>query len=86
MAHDNDGVAEDGLTVVRRDWRRRGLAKALKQRELAWATAAGFAEVVTWTQNGNESMRTVNERLGYEYRDVAITMSAALPLENGIAL
>ena len=43
MAHDNDGVAEDGLTVVRRDWRRRGLAKALKQRELAWAAAAGFA-------------------------------------------
>ena len=86
MAHDNDGVVEDGLTVVRRDWRRRGLAKALKQRELAWATAAGFAEVVTWTQNGNESMRTVNERLGYEYRDVAITMSATLPLETGTAL
>jgi mycothiol synthase len=83
MAHDNDGVAEDGLTVVRREWRRRGLAKALKQRELAWARAAGFAEVVTWTQSGNESMRTVNERLGYEYRDVAITMAATLPLEHG---
>ena len=80
MAHDNDGVAEDGLTVVQRDWRRRGLAKTLKQRELAWATAAGLHEVVTWTQSGNESMRTVNERLGYEYRDVAITMGATLPL------
>jgi mycothiol synthase len=83
MAHDNDGVAEDGLTVVRREWRRRGLAKALKQRELAWARDAGFAEVVTWTQSGNESMRAVNERLGYEYRDVAITMAATLPLEPG---
>jgi GNAT superfamily N-acetyltransferase len=83
MAHDNDGVAEDGLTVVRREWRRRGLAKALKQRELAWARGAGFAEVVTWTQSGNESMRAVNERLGYEYRDVAITMAATLPLEHG---
>jgi len=80
MAHDNDGVAEDGLTVVSRDWRRRGLAKALKQRELAWARDAGLREVVTWTQSGNESMRAVNERLGYEYRDVAITMAATLPL------
>jgi mycothiol synthase len=82
MAHDNDGVAEDGLTVVARDWRRRGLGKALKQRELAWAQQAGLREVVTWTQRGNEAMRAVNERLGYEYRDVAITMSATLPLER----
>jgi mycothiol synthase len=80
MRHDNDGVAEDGLTVVRRDWRRRGLAKALKERELAWAAANGLKEVVTWTQRGNEAMRRLNERLGYEYRDVSITMVAPLPL------
>jgi hypothetical protein len=54
---------------------------ALKQRELAWAQAAGLREVVTWTQRGNGAMRAVNERLGYEYRDAAITMSATLPLE-----
>jgi GNAT superfamily N-acetyltransferase len=82
MAHDNEGVAEDGLTVVSRGWRRRGLAKALKQRELAWAREAGLREVVTWTQTGNDGMRAVNERLGYEYRDVAITMATTLPLEN----
>ena len=82
MAHDNEGVAEDGLTVVSRAWRRRGLAKALKQRELAWAREAGLREVVTWTQTGNDGMRAVNERLGYEYRDVGITMAATLPLEH----
>ena len=27
-------------------------------------------------------MRSINERLGYEYRDVAITMVAPLPLEG----
>jgi hypothetical protein len=27
-------------------------------------------------------MRAVNERLGYEYRDVAITMATTLPLEH----
>jgi GNAT superfamily N-acetyltransferase len=80
MSHDNEGVAEDGLTVVSREWRGRGLAKALKQRELDWAKQAGLHEVVTWTQKGNDGMRAVNERLGYQYRDVAITMAAALPL------
>jgi mycothiol synthase len=82
VRHDNEGVAEDGLTVVRRDWRRRGLAHALKARELAWAAENGLREVVTWTQTGNEGMRALNERLGYEYRDVSVTMLAPLPLQN----
>lgn len=79
-ASDFDGVAEDGLTVVRRDWRRRGLARALKARELEWAAANGYREVFTWTQRGNDGMRALNEQLGYVYRDVSITMTADLPL------
>lgn len=81
MEHDNDGAAEDGLTVVRRDWRRRGLARALKERELAWAAANGIREVITWTQTGNDAMRSLNELLGYRYRDVSITVLAPLPLK-----
>lgn len=80
MKHDTDRVAEDGLTVVRRDWRRRGLARALKERELAWAAANGIRQVITWTQTGNDSMRALNEGLGYRYRDVSITVVADLPL------
>ena len=80
LEHDNPGTAEDGLTVVRRDWRRRGLALALKQLELAWAAGNGYSEVVTWTQTGNEGMRRLNEQLGYEYRGLAVTMCASLPL------
>ena len=82
VQHDNDGVAEDGLTVTRRDWRHRGLATTLKRMELAWAAEHGFREVVTWTQQGNEGMRRINELLGYEYRDVSITMVAPLPLQG----
>jgi mycothiol synthase len=82
VQHDNDGVAEDGLTVTRRDWRHRGLATTLKRMELAWAAEHGFREVVTWTQQGNEGMRSINELLGYEYRDVSITMVAPLPLQG----
>jgi mycothiol synthase len=80
VAHDNPGVAEDGLTVVRRDWRRRGLALALKRLELHWAAKNGIREVVTWTQRGNEGMRRLNEVLGYEYRAISLTMCAPLPL------
>jgi predicted N-acetyltransferase YhbS len=80
LRHDNPGVAEDGLTVVRRDWRRRGLALALKRLELEWAAANGIDQVVTWTQRRNDGMRRLNERLGYEYRSVSVTMCAPLPL------
>ena len=81
MRHDNPGVAEDGLTVVTRDWRRRGLAIALKRLELEWAAANGFTEVLTWTQRDNASMRAVNERLGYVYRTVALKMLGRVPIE-----
>ena len=80
IKHDNAGVAEDGLTVVARDWRRRGLALALKRLELEWAAANGITEVVTWTQRGNASMRTVNERLGYEYRSVELKVLGPVPV------
>jgi mycothiol synthase len=78
----DDTIAEDGLTVVRRDWRRRGLATALKRAELAWAADNGIREIVTWTQRGNDAMRAANERLGYVYRAVSLTMRGPIPLQR----
>lgn len=78
--HGDAEVAVDGLTAVRSAWRRRGLATALKRAELAWASANGFREVVTWTQHGNDAMRALNERLGYRYGKVEITVARSLPL------
>ncbi len=75
--------AEDGLTAVRPDWRRRGLATALKRAELPWAAANGIQEVYAWTQPGNGRMRRVNERLGYEYRGVSLTMAAPVASVEG---
>jgi len=80
LEHDNAGWAEDGLTVVRRDRRRQGIALALKRRKLRRAAESGVREIVTWTQRGNEGMRKLNEGLGYEYRTVSSTMVARLPL------
>ena len=77
---DRPGQAEHALTAVRRDWRRRGVAYALKRATLAWAAAAGITEVTTWTQRGNDGMRALNTRLGYTTRSETITMHASLPL------
>ena len=38
------------------------------------------ASIYTWTQTGNEGMRALNERLGYVYRSVSITVRADLPV------
>jgi RimJ/RimL family protein N-acetyltransferase len=77
---DDPTKAEHGLTVVRRDWRRRGLASALKERQIAWAAANGIRRLVTYTQTGNENMQAVNGRLGYVTTDVTIAFSRSLPL------
>jgi mycothiol synthase len=72
--------AENSLTAVPRDWRRRGLASLLKRMTIAWAAENGVRELYTWTQTGNEAMRTVNEKLGYVTRSVAIRVRGNLPL------
>ena len=66
--------AENGLTVVDRRWRGRGLATALKRRQLAWAAANGIREVVTWTQARQRGDAAGEPRLGYETRTISHTM------------
>jgi mycothiol synthase len=54
-----------GLTVTRRDWRRRGVASALKRAEIAAAKEAGFKRLLTESEERNEPMRRLNEKLGF---------------------
>jgi GNAT superfamily N-acetyltransferase len=54
-----------GLTATRRDWRRRGVASALKRAEIAAAKRAGFRRLLTESEERNEPMRRLNEKLGY---------------------
>jgi mycothiol synthase len=77
---DDDTKAEHGLTVVRRDWRGRGVASALKERQIAWAAENGVRHLVTYTQTGNENMQAVNARLGYVTTDVTVAFTRSLPL------
>jgi len=54
-----------GLTVTRRDWRRRGVATALKRAEIAAAKQSGFKRLLTESEERNEPMRQLNEKLGF---------------------
>ena len=77
---DRTDRAEHSLTAVRRDWRGRGVGKALKQATIAWAAMSGIRELYTWTQRGNESMQRLNERLGYVVRCRCVSVRGPVPL------
>ena len=77
---DRPDRAEHSLTAVRRDWRWRGVAKALKQATIVWAAGSGIRELYTWTQRGNEAMQRLNERLGYVVRSRCTTVRGRVPL------
>lgn len=59
-------IADNHLTAVARAWRRRGIARALKAAQLAWAKEHGFEQLQTRNELRNEPMRRLNEELGYE--------------------
>ncbi len=76
---ESEVIADHGLTVVRRDRRGRGIGRALKRAQLRWAALAGIAELLTWTQKGNEAMQSLNRSLGYVDRSKVIVYQGPLP-------
>lgn len=58
-------VASHDMTGVRRAWRGRGIAGALKRAQIAWAKQAGFERLETQNEVRNEPIRRLNEGLGY---------------------
>ncbi len=53
------------LTGVRRDYRGRGIAAALKRTQIAWAKQQGYTSLQTSNEVRNEPIRRLNERHGY---------------------
>ena len=53
------------LTGVKRAWRGRGIAGALKRAQIAWAKEQGYERLVTRNEVRNEPIRRLNERHGY---------------------
>ncbi len=54
-----------GLTGTRRDYRRKGLALALKLRAVEIARAAGAKEIRTGNESNNRAMLAINEGMGF---------------------
>jgi len=74
-------IAENLLTAVRRPWRRRGIAVALKQEQIARARQEGIEQIYTTNDETNAGMRGVNSRLGYRPAPTQIVVSGPLAPE-----
>ena len=59
------GIAYHDLTAVKRAWRSRGIARALKAAQIRWALASGYEELRTRNEQRNEPIRRLNARFGY---------------------
>jgi mycothiol synthase len=62
---ENTERAFHDLTGVRRAYRGRGIAAALKRTQIAWAKERGYASLQTANEVRNEPIRRLNERHGY---------------------
>jgi GNAT superfamily N-acetyltransferase len=58
-------TAHHDLTGVKRAWRGRGVARALKATQIAWAKASGYEELRTRNEERNAPIRRLNEEFGY---------------------
>ena len=70
------------LTGVRRAWRGRGIAAALKRTQIAWAKRDGYRQLVTSNEVRNEPIRRLNERYGYVVEPGAIVVRGPLSRDS----
>jgi GNAT superfamily N-acetyltransferase len=56
---------DTGLTGTLREYRRRGIALALKVKCIVWAKAHGYSMIKTWNASTNQGMLELNEKLGF---------------------
>lgn len=58
-------TANHDLTAMKRAWRGRGIARALKAKQIGWAKANGYEELRTRNDERNAPIRHLNEEFGY---------------------
>ena len=71
-------VAFHDMTGVKRSWRGRGIAAALKRAQIAWAKENGYSRLETFNEERNEPIRRLNERHGYRLEPGQITVRGAI--------
>ena len=72
------GLAEHIGTSVRRTWRGRGVATALKATQIAWAKEAGYVRLETSNDTRNTPILRLNDLFGYTERPGVLTLRGPL--------
>ncbi len=71
-----------GLTGVRREYRRRGIALALKLRTIEYARSHGIRTLKTWNEANNRAMLSINEALGFVKQPAWVSLVKRLRSEG----
>lgn len=71
-------VAFHDMTGVKRAWRGRGIAGALKRTQILWAKDNGYERMVTGNEMRNEPIRRLNRSLGYREAPGRVLMRGPL--------
>ncbi len=74
----DDGLAVHVGTGVKRAWRGRGVATALKATQIAWAKDAGYSRLETSNDTRNEPILRLNESFGYAEQPSVLTLRGPL--------
>ena len=69
---------------VRRAWRGRGVAGALKRTQINWAKANGFRQLKTVNEERNEPVQRLNRRHGYRPEPGLITVRGPLSVVSSV--
>lgn len=71
-------VAVHGMTGVKRAFRRRGIAEAIKRAQIAWAASEDFERLEAMNELRNEPILQLNKRLGYREAPGRISLRGPL--------
>jgi GNAT superfamily N-acetyltransferase len=74
------GAAWHDLTGVKRAWRGRGIASALKRAQIRWAKEQGYERLTTMNEERNTPIRRLNERHGYRPEPGRIVLATKIGL------
>jgi GNAT superfamily N-acetyltransferase len=72
------GVGANEMTGTHPDFRRRGLARLVKETTIRWAADAGIHTLLTSNDTTNADMLTLNEHLGYRPTHVILDLKKDL--------
>jgi GNAT superfamily N-acetyltransferase len=78
LSSEQPRAAHHDVTGVKRAWRGRGIAGALKRAQVAWAIERGYERLLTMNEVRNAPIQKLNRRFGYRPRPGRIRVRGPL--------